>query len=1531
MEIVIIKENKLNVFKLPENVVGNYWITDYENGRKINMVNIEASSDGWKLISNDDAFIVDNQDIMIPNVILQNYHFYSLQNNFRHEKYYLYCSPVYDNSYKEFGVNNESIIHVGNSSKNEICYNLGGISEVGFTINKKDNYYYLTVNDDNSLIFVNQNRVNKSQRILYGDIIFWYGLKLILMKHDGIDYFLINNPGGLLAFNAAFVNVVPQKISYNEDYAELNDESLNFSKDYFYRTPYFYQKLSHYILQIDAPPTKVNDDGTPEILTIGPMLTMSMMSVVMLMSTMNSIGSGERTFDDSWTSIAMCVVMLASSLLWPMLTRAYQKFSNKNLERKRQKLYMKYLTKKEKEILNELEKQRQGLIENNFSISQCQDIIKGHNVKLWQKRITDDDFLTLPIGIGNLPMQIEIKYPEEHFSLDEDNLLDEVHKLGQKERILKDVPITYSFYDNVATGIVGNYKINKDFIDRLILQIVTRYSYDEVKIVLLTSMENEAAWDYVKVLPHCWSNDKTFRYFASSNDEYREIAYNLEKVFQSRVENDNDARNIPHYIIITDAIKSVDNYDLIKNVLSNGENIGFSMVMLVDRVSACPNECKNFINLNKSGCYIFNSVINLSNQQFVIDESSVEELYNCAVELANIEIELKNDAQTSLPDVYHYLEMYQVGKVEHLNSFDRWKKSNPVLSLQAPVGIGKSGEIISLDLHERYHGPHGLIAGTTGSGKSEFIITFVLSLAINYSPYDVQIILIDYKGGSLAGAFKNDKYVLPHLAGTITNLDGNELNRSLASIESEVKRRQKEFNDAKVVTNESTMDIYKYQKLWKEGRLVGKEPISHLFIISDEFAELKEQQPDFMDKLISVARVGRSLGIHLILATQKPGGVVDQQIWSNTRFRVCLKVQDTGDSQEVLKKPDAAFLKKTGRFYLQVGYDEIFTLGQSAWAGGQYYPSVTFKKQTDNSVNAINNIGFVTMSKDNTKSYKIESQGEELTNIVKYLSDLAISENIKIHKLWLDKIPAKIYVDALKSKYNYLKKDFDINLVIGEYDDPNTQNQYLLTIPLTKYGNAILYGTTGSGKDTFISTMIYSGVTSYSPLEINYYILDFGSETLGVFKNVPHVGDVAYLNDTDKIINLFKMVNEMLVERKKLFSSFGGTYEGYNQNSGKNVPAVVVIINNYESFLENFEDLNEQLASILRESYRYGIYFVISASSETSVRVKIKQNISLTYALQQNNDSDYANIFGNIRGKTPAKIKGRGLFKKENVYEFQTAYSTDNDNFSDFIKNLGNELSKTYVDKALPIPSLPDRVSFDDVIKNLSRDTSMAIGLNKNTLETEKYNFGKSSISLISSYEIEKITGFLQALIREFLYVNVYDILILNGNDIKFDMVDIEKKIYNSNYDSIINKVADYVDKVYDIYQGNGFNDASLLEHKKLCVFICGINDFINKLSDELKKKFSGILQKNNQMNLVSFVIVDNPDVIKTFAYDEWFKVGTDTSKGIFVGSGIDEQNLFKVAKITREDREEIPIDFGFIINNSKLVKIKLLSTFEQH
>ena len=397
----------------------------------------------------------------------------------------------------------------------------------------------------------------------------------------------------------------------------------------------------------------------------------------------------------------------------------------------------------------------------------------------------------------------------------------------------------------------------------------------------------------------------------------------------------------------------------------------------------------------------------------------------------------------------------------------------------------------------------------TGSGKSEFIISYIVSMAINYHPYEVSFVLIDYKGGGLAGVFENKEtgFKLPHLAGTITNLDTIEMSRSLASIQSELRKRQRLFNEARDKLNESTIDIYKYQSLYRKG-LVEK-PISHLFIISDEFAELKDQQPDFMDQLISTARIGRSLGVHLILATQKPAGVVNDQIWSNSRFRVCLKVQDKSDSMDMIKVPDAAELKNPGRFYLQVGYNELFALGQAAWAGAQYYPQEKRKKKVDKAIDIIDNVGNNIKSLDNGENeVKVQSKGEEITNIVKYIVDEAAKEKVVIEKLWLDRIPDIIYIDELRKKYKYKIEKFNINPIYGEYDDPDNQKQGLLTLPISTGGNAIIFGAAGSGKEMALASIIYSSITTHTEKELNYYILDFGAETLTMFKNAPQVGEV---------------------------------------------------------------------------------------------------------------------------------------------------------------------------------------------------------------------------------------------------------------------------------------------------------------------------------------------------------------------------------------------------------------------------------------
>ena len=614
----------------------------------------------------------------------------------------------------------------------------------------------------------------------------------------------------------------------------------------------------------------------------------------------------------------------------------------------------------------------------------------------------------------------------------------------------------------------------------------------------------------------------------------------------------------------------------------------------------------------------------------------------------------------------------------------------------------------------------------TGSGKSEFIITYVLSMALNYSPNEVSFILIDYKGGGLAGAFenKNTGVKLPHLAGTITNLDKAEMDRTLVSIDSEVRRRQKIFNEARDSLGESTIDIYKYQKFYREGKL--STPVPHLIIVCDEFAELKSQQPDFMDNLISIARIGRSLGVHLILATQKPSGVVNDQIWSNSKFRVCLKVQEKADSMEMLKRPEAAELKQVGRFYLQVGYNELFAMGQSAWCGAKYFPSDKAKRVIDKSINFVNNVGIVIKSIQESSGNKGAAEGEELANILKYIIEAGKIEKLSSQKLWLDNIPSTILVDKLVEKYNY---KFDSNMVeaiIGEYDDPSNQSQGLVKLNLNTDGN----------------TIIYSTVTRNLADSINYYIIDYGSESLRLFEKFPQVGDIVFSSEDEKLNNLIKMLKNIISERKKMFSSYGGEYNNYIKNSGNKVPLIGTIINNYDAFSEINANLEDEIIKLCRDGLRYGMFFIITANTDGSIRRRIKQNFSSIFALRLNDISDYNAIFNKVNS-VPKEIDGRGLFKMDEVYEFQTASIVDN-NLNAYINRVCEIIKDKSVVSAKRIPTLPKIVSLEFVSRDLLGITSVPIGVTKQSLEITKYDFTNYLSTFILSNTSSNTVNFSQ-------------------------------------------------------------------------------------------------------------------------------------------------------------------------------------------
>ena len=277
---------------------------------------------------------------------------------------------------------------------------------------------------------------------------------------------------------------------------------------------------------------------------------------------------------------------------------------------------------------------------------------------------------------------------------------------------------------------------------------------------------------------------------------------------------------------------------------------------------------------------------------------------------------------SGLPAGITFLELYRVQEPKELHAAWNWRKNRAGEHIRARIGVNESGAAEILDLHEKYHGPHGLIAGMTGSGKSELLQTLILSLAVGYSPREVCFLLIDYKGGGMSGLFDG----LPHLAGQISNLSGSMVQRALLSIRSECRRRQRLLKEAGC----NHIDQY------SASAASGKEAMPHVFIIVDEFAELKQEVPEFLGGLISTARIGRSLGIHLILATQKPGGTIDENIRSNTRFTLCLRVQDRLDSMEVLGKPDAAYFRQPGRCCLQVGAGELSEVIQTGWSSAPF-------------------------------------------------------------------------------------------------------------------------------------------------------------------------------------------------------------------------------------------------------------------------------------------------------------------------------------------------------------------------------------------------------------------------------------------------------------------------------------------------------------------------------------------------------------------------------------------------------------------
>lgn len=1236
---------------------------------------LEAGKNGWSVQLEEDAVFslaARNAESSAERQLLR--HEGILRILWKKERFVLYseAGTPEEGGFLPYYLEENAAYNIGRSEDNHICYPNETVSRTHAQLYWNRESWWIRDLGSTNGTYVNGKRTLE-QQLRNGDVIYIMGLYILM----GPGFISMNNRSDRVVFHTPKIRAITpeERRSYAPCPEKLPNRAL------FDRQPRGQRPPEPEEITFDTPPIPMTASKIPLLLRMGSPLVMGGRALV----------TGN-------------LVMALTSLVFPGLTQGLTEKDRKEYEAKRLTVYREYLAGKRQEIAREKATEEAQLNECYPPLDAALRFAVERD-RLWERRSVDEDFLDLRIGTGSRPLLAEKNCPKEGFEVERDVLKEELYALAREPVVLEDIPILLSLRRDFIVGIQGFSRSTFPVLRNLLLQLVVTHSSDEVKLVILAGETYEEDFRFARSLPHTWSDDRTVRFFAGELGDIPPLSRYLSGEIETALSPEQQrpgTRRGPAYVIVAASKPLFDALECLKDVLAQQEYCGVSIIAAFDGI---PKECTQLIDLRgEPALSALSGSEETGIRPFHVEKCDPELYRRALLELARTRSAAQSQTY-ALPGMITFLELYEVGRVEHLEPLRRWAENNPVKSLAVPIGVGTDGQPFTLDLHEKRQGPHGLVAGMTGSGKSEFIITYILSMAVSFSPDEAAFVLIDYKGGGLADAFENEErgIHLPHLVGTITNLDGAAIDRSLASIKSELTHRQTVFKDTKAMLGESTLDIYDYQKLYRAGRV--KEPLPHLFIISDEFAELKQQQPMFMDELISAARIGRSLGVHLILATQKPGGVVNNQIWSNTKFRACLRVQDRSDSMEMLKRPEAAELKDTGRFYLQVGYDEYFALGQSAWCGADYCPQDQVLEEPDNTVQFLDNTGQSILSVK-PETVKRPSQGRQITAIVQYLSDLAKERNICPKKLWKDALPKQLELEGLGA---FIRGDYSV--LLGTVDDPEHQDQFPLYLDLLSFRNLLVVGNAGTGKSTLIRTLLYTLVSSYGPDRLQYYLVDLSDGALSGYRHMPHCG--AYLTErqTGELPRLMELIRGIISQRKALFTQEGVfSFEAYREIHP--LPLILFVIDGYTKIkgLEGGDRFFMQMPEYLREGAAVGIRYVVTCNHLPEVGTQSRQEFDGRIALQAKDHYEYADILKTSCKISPPEINGRGMCAHEGRGLTYQAAMLDcklpEKEQADALERRLSELAERYRDlpTAQRLPMLDPEQTYEDFCRSFTTD-----------------------------------------------------------------------------------------------------------------------------------------------------------------------------------------------------------------------------------
>lgn len=907
-------------------------------------------------------------------------------------------------AFAKYDISRLNNITIGSGDDKNISYSFMKYMSKDHAVLRKNVGVWYIENTGANGTFLNGYRINGLSALNFGDEINAFGLRIIFLG----NVLAVGSHYGNLVVKGLTEMVIPQV-------GDIKSGGVS-ERTYYHRSPRNIPRIYCDKITIESAPEAKFGKKRSLLAQIGPSLTMALPMLLGCMLSMYAMRSSGSSSAFMYTGLITAVGSALIGAVWAIMNIREERRDEQKNENVRFNEYGSYLIEISEKLKERYSGNRNAMYtmypapgENCLKTSESPD--------LWNRNFTHEDFMYYRIGVGNIPFQVTIESPQERFTLGKDFLRDKVKKLVESYQTLENVPIGVDLFKNNLFGMIGGSK--KRGAIQLMYSIVSGIAacncYTDVKMVFIyDEKENPKKWDFVKWFPHVWSENRRTRYVASNSNELSDVMYELVNIMRRRDENaeNNSHENIipkPHYVIFVSDPRILDNQLVAKYILKPSPHYGLTAMIMAERYEELPNECVYILENTDSFKGYYKTTAIAEKTEIKFDVVTAKELSTLAKNLSDLQVQ-EIESDTEIPAVLDFFEMYGVDSLEKLNVLELWYKNRSYNSMRALIGKKAGGAECYLDIHEKFHGPHGLVAGTTGSGKSEILQTYILSLALNFSPDDVAFFIIDYKGGGMSNLFSD----LPHMAGEISNLSGNQVRRAMISIKSENRRRQRIFSEYGV------NNINLYTRLYKSHE--AKLPIPHLIIVIDEFAELKREEPDFMKELISVAQVGRSLGVHLILATQKPNGTVDDNIRSNSKFHLCLRVQDRQDSNDMLGKPDAAYITQAGRSYIQVGNDEIYDLFQSGWSGAVYDRNMADKN--DNIATMITLTGKPAIYGSRTKMKRRERERlawyDYIIKMIRYVRNENIP-NMKLSELnqkELDEFSDSVY-KMMCSQQNY--------------------------------------------------------------------------------------------------------------------------------------------------------------------------------------------------------------------------------------------------------------------------------------------------------------------------------------------------------------------------------------------------------------------------------------------------------------------------------------------------------------------------------